>query len=62
MQYFGNGRFELQGESVSFRMTKPVQHRSQFLTPEQMSHRQIGVCSGSSYCSFVTSSEEVVST
>ena len=44
MQYFGNGRFKLRGESVSFRMTKPVQHRSQFSTSEQMSHSNADQC------------------
>ena len=44
MQYFGNGCFKLQGESVSFRMTKPVQHPSQFSTSEQMSHSNADQC------------------
>ena len=44
MQCFGNGRFKLQGESVSFRMTKPVQHRRQFSTSDQMSHSHADQC------------------
>ena len=43
LQYFGNGRLKPQGESVSFRMTKTVQHRSQS-TSEQMSHSNADQC------------------
>ena len=36
--------FQAPSESVSFRMTKPVQHRSQFSTSEQMSHSHADQC------------------
>ena len=37
-------RFKLQGEFVSFRVTKHLQDRSQFLTSEQMSHSHADLC------------------
>ena len=37
-------RFKLQGEFVSFRVTKPLQDRSQFSTSEQMSHSHADLC------------------
>ena len=44
LQYSGNGHFKLQVESVIFRVTKPVQHRSQFSTSEQMSQSCRSAC------------------
>ena len=37
-------RFKLQGEFVSFRVTKPLQDRSQSSTSEQMSHSHADLC------------------
>ena len=44
LQCFDNGRFKLQGESVSLRVTKTVQHRNQFSTSEQMSRSHADQC------------------